>query len=216
MLETATKFEKVFDRMIDDDDKFKKELEDVGGPPTFEDWEDCRLLTTFLQKFYDATTKLSGTSYVTSHLYLSVVVSIENKLNTFISGFDPCDPRYKLTYVTWCYEKHFNLESSKVVELTEKIVDTLNTLSVEYQQLESSNASSSSQNSELEKPKVVKPQRPNVVNPTSPVSSRSRGKSQVIIGSTHGEIYDYFATRFPNLLIEVYSFISKCHDEDLL
>ena len=47
MLETAVKFEKAFDRMIDDDDKFKKELEDVGGPPTFEDWEDCRLLATF-------------------------------------------------------------------------------------------------------------------------------------------------------------------------
>ena len=60
------------------------------------------------------------------------------------------DPRYKLTYVTWCYEKHFKLESSKVVELTEKIMDTLNTLYVEYQQLESCNASSSSQNDELE------------------------------------------------------------------
>ncbi|KAJ8631852.1 hypothetical protein MRB53_025175 [Persea americana] len=182
MLETAAKFEKVFDRMIDDDDKFKKELEDVGGPPTFEDWEDCRLLTTILQKFYDATTKLSGTSYVTSHLYFSVVSSIENKLNTLMCGFDPClkamavkmklkfhkywepvekmnmmlliaivlDPRYKLTYVSWCYEKHFKLESSTVVELTEKIMDTLNTLYVEYQQLESCNASSSSQNDELE------------------------------------------------------------------
>ncbi|KAJ8627836.1 hypothetical protein MRB53_021143 [Persea americana] len=36
-------FEKAFDRMIDDDDKFKKELEDVGGPPTFEDCEDSDL-----------------------------------------------------------------------------------------------------------------------------------------------------------------------------
>ncbi|KAJ8623205.1 hypothetical protein MRB53_031734 [Persea americana] len=59
-------------------------------------------------------------------------------------------PRYKLTYVSWCYGKHFKLESSTVVELTEKIMDTLNTLYVEYQQLESCNASSSSQNDELE------------------------------------------------------------------
>lgn len=60
------------------------------------------------------------------------------------------DPRFKLTYVTWCYGFYFKLESSKVVELTEKIMDTLNSLYVEYQQLECSNASSSSHNSELE------------------------------------------------------------------
>ncbi|RWR94402.1 serine/threonine-protein kinase/endoribonuclease IRE1a [Cinnamomum micranthum f. kanehirae] len=33
---------------------------------------------------------------------------------------------------------------------------------------------------------------------------------QVLIGSTNGEIYNYFARRFPNLLTEVYDVISKC------
>ena len=77
------------------------------------------------------------------------------KMNMMLLIAIVLDPRYKLTYVSWCYEKHFKLESSTVVELTEKIIDTLNTLYVEYQQLESCNASSSSQNDELEVDQLI-------------------------------------------------------------
>ncbi|KAK9901918.1 hypothetical protein M0R45_001852 [Rubus argutus] len=69
MLETALKFKKAFERMEDDDDAYLTYfLDDVKklGPPTSADWENARVFIKFLNIFYDATLKFSGSLVVTS------------------------------------------------------------------------------------------------------------------------------------------------------
>ena len=59
MLEAAEKFERVFDRMIIDDEQYMDYFEECDGngkkpkgPPFFLDWENTRLFCKFLRLFY--------------------------------------------------------------------------------------------------------------------------------------------------------------------
>lgn len=87
MLDVATKFQKVFERLEDEDPHFKLELN--HGPPTSQDWEDAHVFTQFLQKFYDATVRLFGSLYVTSNLYFTKVCAIESALTEWGKSLDP-------------------------------------------------------------------------------------------------------------------------------
>ncbi|CAN0885131.1 Putative AC transposase [Linum grandiflorum] len=44
----------------------------IIGPPGAEDWENVCWMMEYLKKFYDLTCLVSGTSYVTPHLFLDV------------------------------------------------------------------------------------------------------------------------------------------------
>ncbi|CAN1293012.1 Putative AC transposase [Linum perenne] len=76
MLESARKFEKPFQSLEGKDPSYKYDLlakrynNLVLGPPRAEDWISIRNLTKYLKFFYDLTLVASGSSYVTSHLFV--------------------------------------------------------------------------------------------------------------------------------------------------
>ena len=78
MLSTALKFQKAFERLEDEDPHYPLELSD--GCPTTRDWDDAQYFADFLQKFYDATVRLSGSLYATSNLYFTEACAIESFL----------------------------------------------------------------------------------------------------------------------------------------
>ncbi|KAF7839307.1 zinc finger BED domain-containing protein RICESLEEPER 2-like [Senna tora] len=72
MLDSALKFEKAFSRYESQDAHYV--LEHLGegkrrGIPAREDWENARIFVKFLKVFYDVTTAVSGTLFVTSSNY---------------------------------------------------------------------------------------------------------------------------------------------------
>ncbi|CAN1298326.1 Putative AC transposase [Linum perenne] len=69
MLESAEKFEKPFHSLEGKDPSYKYNNL-VLGPPRAEDWISIRNLTKYLKFFYDLTLVASGSSYVTSHLFV--------------------------------------------------------------------------------------------------------------------------------------------------
>ena len=77
MLETAEKFQKAFDRMYEDDAKFRDYFRDdaLGRPDDF-DWENVRIFIKFLRLFYNITLKFSGSLYVTSNTFFHEFFSI--------------------------------------------------------------------------------------------------------------------------------------------
>lgn len=65
MLEVALKFRNAFISLDIQDRRFAEELSKVRGLPTDDDWDYARQFLPFLKLFYDATLKVSGSSYVT-------------------------------------------------------------------------------------------------------------------------------------------------------
>ncbi|XVF72187.1 hypothetical protein PTKIN_Ptkin12aG0099600 [Pterospermum kingtungense] len=51
--------------------------------PYKEDWDNVRRLCKFLKKFYDLTLKISGTSYVSSKLFLKNICDVYCCLNAW-------------------------------------------------------------------------------------------------------------------------------------
>ncbi|KAM2596497.1 hypothetical protein TB2_040933 [Malus domestica] len=91
MLNSAFKFKEVFFKMAFECDSFiayfkeddSKEIDRVTtkakrvGPPEVDDWERLMSFAHFLKKFYDVTLILSATFTPTSHLILSMVISLQ-------------------------------------------------------------------------------------------------------------------------------------------
>eukprot|EP00268_Persea_americana_P044179 TRINITY_DN4464_c0_g2_i4.p1 TRINITY_DN4464_c0_g2~~TRINITY_DN4464_c0_g2_i4.p1 ORF type:complete len:722 (-),score=131.76 TRINITY_DN4464_c0_g2_i4:535-2700(-) len=80
MLDIAMKYQKAFERLEEDDPLFVSEVADFGGPPTLKDWEEAHFLSQFFKRFYNATICLSGSLYVTAHLYFTEIYAIESFL----------------------------------------------------------------------------------------------------------------------------------------
>ncbi|XP_039011378.1 zinc finger BED domain-containing protein RICESLEEPER 1-like [Hibiscus syriacus] len=83
MLDVVVKFETTFDKLGEQDFKYRDELSSskMKGLPTDLDWDHARALLPFLRAFYDATLKLSGSSYVTSNYYFHIVFGIGMRIN---------------------------------------------------------------------------------------------------------------------------------------
>ncbi|KAL0003479.1 hypothetical protein SO802_017260 [Lithocarpus litseifolius] len=87
MLERALKFVAAFERMEEDDGHFLRHFEDPSsGPPRFLDWENVRLCTKFLDMFYEATLRFSGSLFVTTNVYFHEFVSLQDQLNQLCNG----------------------------------------------------------------------------------------------------------------------------------
>ncbi|KAI8550983.1 hypothetical protein RHMOL_Rhmol06G0149200 [Rhododendron molle] len=82
MLSTALIFQKAFERLEEEDPHFLIELH--MGPPTTQDWDDARNFSKFLEKFYETTLHLSGSSYATSNLYFNEVMVIDKFLSDYL------------------------------------------------------------------------------------------------------------------------------------
>ncbi|CAL1389175.1 unnamed protein product [Linum trigynum] len=76
MLESALVFKRAFERLEEEDPKYKVELEKLKGTPNELDWHYVESLVPFLKIFYDATMKISGSLYVTSNDLFHVVYGI--------------------------------------------------------------------------------------------------------------------------------------------
>ncbi|KAG5553647.1 hypothetical protein RHGRI_011517 [Rhododendron griersonianum] len=86
MLATAIKFQKAFERLEDEDPLYPLELSD--GCPTTRDWDAAHYFADFLQKFYDATVHLSGSTYVTSNMFFNEVCAIQGFLFEWTKGLE--------------------------------------------------------------------------------------------------------------------------------
>ncbi|KAK6137046.1 hypothetical protein DH2020_029210 [Rehmannia glutinosa] len=108
MLEAAEKFEKAFERLGDEDQKYtdyfdcyelNQEEECEGrkrkwkgnkiiGPPMEIDWMNARNFVKFLKIFYHVTLKFSGSSYITSNVFFRELATVHVGLSNMISKGD--------------------------------------------------------------------------------------------------------------------------------
>ncbi|KAF7143381.1 hypothetical protein RHSIM_Rhsim05G0109800 [Rhododendron simsii] len=82
MLSTTLIFQKAFERLEEEDLHFLVELH--MRPPTTQDWDNARNYSRFLEKFYETTLHLSGSSYATSNLYFNEVMGIDKFLSNYL------------------------------------------------------------------------------------------------------------------------------------
>ena len=83
MLDAAQKFEKAFEAFDDVDPYYKSELMMGDGLPEKQDWENVRRFCLFLQKFYELTVKVSGSSYITSNTFLHDICTVYTTLRNW-------------------------------------------------------------------------------------------------------------------------------------
>jgi hypothetical protein len=94
MLDGAEKFQGAFQLVEEEDDHYGPTLFDEKngqkglGPPTFDDWDNVRVLTKFLKLFYDVTMRISGSLYVTSNMYVQEVGGIQSHLQAYCESDD--------------------------------------------------------------------------------------------------------------------------------
>ena len=60
----------------------------VQGVPKEEDWRKAKLMLNFLRIFYEATSKIFGSLYVTTNLFLHEIYKVHPLLKAFIKGDD--------------------------------------------------------------------------------------------------------------------------------
>jgi hypothetical protein len=88
MLAAALKYEKVFDRMTDEDRSFQQYFEDADsrgkkrvGPPVEQDWRNAEAFVHFLKQFYEATLKLSAWKKVTANILFPTMIKLKTEIN---------------------------------------------------------------------------------------------------------------------------------------
>ncbi|XP_025661444.1 zinc finger BED domain-containing protein RICESLEEPER 2-like [Arachis hypogaea] len=80
MLVAALRHQKAFELLEMQDKKFVEELNKGRGVPLFQDWDYAKSVLPFLEMFYDATLRISGSSYVTSNLYMKEVFALGRRI----------------------------------------------------------------------------------------------------------------------------------------
>ena len=96
MLDAALKHKKAFDELEFHDTKYANELGKGIGLPSYEDWEYVESILPFMSIFYEALMRISGTSYVTSNMYMLEVVGIWNGINHFLKSNSASSASYKM------------------------------------------------------------------------------------------------------------------------
>ncbi|XP_031251250.1 zinc finger BED domain-containing protein RICESLEEPER 2-like [Pistacia vera] len=87
MDDTTIKFKKAFQMLEDEDPNFAIDSHET---PSVDDWEKAIVFAKFLETFYEATKRMSGTKYVTSNNYFDEIVSIVFTLNDWENDPNPC------------------------------------------------------------------------------------------------------------------------------
>ncbi|XP_012568376.1 zinc finger BED domain-containing protein RICESLEEPER 2-like [Cicer arietinum] len=92
MLDSALKHRKAFEVLEIHDPKYSEELlKGKGkGVPTSFDWAKAQPIMPFLKMFYDATLRISGSSYVASNMYMLEVFGIGEKILKMCNSKDMC------------------------------------------------------------------------------------------------------------------------------
>ena len=106
MLDAALKHKNAFDELEFHDTKYANELGKGIGLPSYEDWEYVESILPFLNIFYEATLRISGTSYVTSNMYM---LEIWNGINHLLKSNSPSSATYKMAEkMEKKYEKYWD------------------------------------------------------------------------------------------------------------
>ncbi|CAN0883917.1 Putative AC transposase [Linum grandiflorum] len=94
MMEVAEKYEDAFKLLEGNDCNFKSHLDRqifrdaILGPPTFMDWENVRMLMKYFKFFYDMTIRVSGTAYVTTHLFCKELIDVFDEIHDLERSYD--------------------------------------------------------------------------------------------------------------------------------
>lgn len=84
MLESAIKFRKAFSNLLLKDSSCVKELKKSEGDLIGDmDWINVQSLLPFMKIFFDATSRFSGSKYVTSNAYIHDIFGIGNVIDGF-------------------------------------------------------------------------------------------------------------------------------------
>ncbi|GJU95413.1 zinc finger BED domain-containing protein RICESLEEPER 2-like protein [Tanacetum coccineum] len=147
MLETAVKFEKVFDsgeyvcgwlELTEHDytsyffnepedgeegtrmmPKTKKKKKNVVGVPNEDDWSNARFFLEYLRIFYDVTNKISGCKYVTSNMFVKDLVTMHAAISKMCRHADENKRKIALSMKAK-YDKYWdNLDNMNVLFRTE-------------------------------------------------------------------------------------------------
>ncbi|CAN0838908.1 Zinc finger BED domain-containing protein RICESLEEPER 2 [Linum grandiflorum] len=140
MMEAAEKYEDAFKLLEGNDCNFKSHL-DRQIFPTFMDWENVRMLMKYFKFFYDMTIRVSGTSYVTTHLFCKELIDVYDEIHDllnrllYIAVF--LDPRRKFEYVEFILSKMY--EPERAENLAKEVKDAIYEMFGYYKQLLASN-----------------------------------------------------------------------------
>jgi hypothetical protein len=88
MLKAALIHKMTFMELEFNDQIYVDELNSNKGVPTLEDWERVELILPFLSIFHEATMRMSGSSYLTSNLYMLEVFSVGRKIINMCNSED--------------------------------------------------------------------------------------------------------------------------------
>ncbi|KAK1415305.1 hypothetical protein QVD17_31084 [Tagetes erecta] len=80
MLCVATEYERAFDRYLEEDFVFSRDLGEGHGVPDSNDWKNVKRLGGFLQHFYELTLRVSGTKYITSNTFSDSISCVDTVL----------------------------------------------------------------------------------------------------------------------------------------
>ncbi|KNA11902.1 hypothetical protein SOVF_130440 [Spinacia oleracea] len=91
MLSAALDLESAFERYAEDDPHYNADLceREGKGSPDYDDWNNVRRYSEFLQSFYDLTLRVSGSSYVTSNLFFHELVNVSALMKELVESEDP-------------------------------------------------------------------------------------------------------------------------------
>ncbi|XP_050379413.1 zinc finger BED domain-containing protein DAYSLEEPER-like [Argentina anserina] len=135
--------------------------------PSDEEWDKIEKINKFLGEFYEVTVLFSGTKYPTSNLFFPKVLVVQHSIQEAIASEDSflsrmgkemdlkfkkywsdyslilgiavvMDPRFKMEFVEWAYEKLYGRESSQLKVFT----DTLSSLFGAYKETSTHQSSS--------------------------------------------------------------------------
>ncbi|XP_019179046.1 PREDICTED: zinc finger BED domain-containing protein RICESLEEPER 2-like [Ipomoea nil] len=85
MLSAALLYEKVFEEYASSDSGFKSDLGE-NNIPNFMDWETISGLVQILKSFYEMTVRISGSLYVTSNTFFSVISDLSCLLSNMVEA----------------------------------------------------------------------------------------------------------------------------------
>ncbi|KAL5568749.1 hypothetical protein UlMin_025324 [Ulmus minor] len=125
MLNVAIKFQQVFERFEEEDDKYLPFFHEEDGPPTSIDWENAKVFVKFLHNFYNATLKCSATLSVTSNIYYHNICEIQSQLTEMWSSGD-----ILLSKMVYCFACLYDVDTT--ASLSNKVIKTLTDLYAFY------------------------------------------------------------------------------------
>jgi len=151
MLERSFLYKKAFDKLAVEDKNFTLNLTEV-------EWYRVERICVLLRPFKDITTLFSGSKYPTANLYFKNVWEIELALIEHSKSVDDCvktmattmkkkfdkywkcysmvlafavvlDPRYKMDYIKFCFQK---LDNVNYPQMVNKVLKAMEKLFQEY------------------------------------------------------------------------------------